>query len=196
MGNMSDLGGIFEDDENGRSTGDIHEVLDHMTARIQAGELNVGECLEGLLNLMTPGRTENSHDVLREFRTAMAVQGFMPVAKNVQGLWLTIFPWGMGFHLGFEHDYPVKAISHDAKQAIVKSLCAILVQGDVNASISPNGRITITSDEGDEHEVNVAGMVRQFNDEMEKELGPSAVEQPGDTTTGDAITDWMKRWMS
>ena len=196
MGRFDDLGGIFEDDENGHATSSIHEVLDHMTSKINEGELSVGDCIEGLLNLMSPGRTDNSHDVLREFRVAMAIQGYLPVAKNVQGLWLTIFPWGMGFHVGFEQDYPVAAISHDAKQAMIKSLCSILQVGDVNAFIGPNGRITITSDDGDEHEVNVAGMVQQFNKEMDQELGPSAVQQPGDTETGEAITDWMKRWMS
>ena len=196
MGRMEDLGGIFEDDENGHATSDLAEVLDHMSRKIQEGEVTIPECVEGLLNLLSPGRTDNSHDVLREFRTAMAALGFIAVAKNVEGLWLTIFPWGMGFHVGFSPDYPAKAMSHDARLAFTKSLCAILVQGDVNASVSPNGKITITSDEGHEHEVNIDGMVRQFNDEMERELGPSKIEQPADTTENEAVTDWIKRWMS
>ena len=195
MGKMSDLGGIFEDDDNGHATSDIQEVLDHMTERIREGTVTMPECLEGILNLVCPGRTDNSHDVLREFRTAMAVQGFHEVGKKVEALFLTIFPWGMGFHLGFESEYPVKAISHDGKTAIVKSLCAILVQGDVNAEVTEAGRIRITSPEGDEQSIGIDDVVKEFRKELDQELGPSKMEQPDKGPDDDAIADWMKRWM-
>ncbi len=194
---MHDLGGIFEDDENGRGTSDLSEVMNFMSEAIQADKLTVPDAVEALLNLVKPGRTDDSHDILREFRTAMAVQGYLEVADQVQGLWLTIFPWGLGFHMGFEPEYPVAAISHDGKAAIIKSLCAILQQGHVNASVNEKGRINIVSDEGDEQTIDIDQVVKEFRKELDVELGPDPKpNKPEPNVEDESITDWIKKWMS
>jgi hypothetical protein len=193
---MGDLGGLFEDDEYGKGSSDIQEIMAVMGKMIDAEVLTVPDAIEALLNLVKPGRTEHSHDIIQPFRTAMVIQGFKDVGEKVECLWLTVFPWGMGFHMGFDPEYPVSAIGHDGKMAIVKSLCAILVQGGVNAVVNDEGRIKITTDDGEEQEVDIDNVVQEFRKELDSELGPSVGEPLTDEKEDEAITDWIKKWMS
>lgn len=193
MGRMDDLGGIFEDNENGRSVSDLGEVMDFMSQAIRDDKITTIDALEALLNLVHPGKTDISHDILREFRTGMALQGQIDLGNKIEAVWLTVFPWGMGFHIGFNREFDTSSIGNDGKLAVVKSLCAILVQGGVDAVVLPNGRIQITGDDGDEQEVDIDKIVKEFRKELDEELDAPNVKP--DPKEDEAISDWIRKWM-
>jgi len=186
---MDPFDGLFEEGHYGRGVSDLGEVLDFMNNAIDEGKLNQVDAIESLLNLARPGSTEASHDVLSLFKVAMAVLGFNEIGKQCEGLWLTVFPWGIGFHMGFFGDYPVAAISPEGRAAVVRSLAAVLQSGGVDAEYTSEGKIRITNEEGEEQHIGIEHVMREFREQIDEELGPSIT--PPDPT----ITDWMKRWM-
>lgn len=206
MSKRDDFGEIFDQSDAGRpvNDGDIAEVLGRAIAMIEDGRAKLPDVIEGILNMMRPGSTQNSHDILRQFQTAMHALDFGEVGEQVCALWLTMFPWGIGFHIGFDPDYPVAAMSKEAKRATIRSLCAVLQSGKINAKLNEDGRICITDADGDEHEVQLDQIVEQFRDEIDEKLGPATVGPDGEgplerelsPEETKEISDWMKRWMT
>lgn len=188
------FGGLFADDPNGQEAHNLQDVLEVMTNGLESGRIDVADALECLLNIVKPGATEMSHDILSAFKSSMYVLGFKEVANQVKALWLTLFPWGIGFHMGFEKDYPVRAMSTDARKAMVTALVAVLNAGGIDAVVSPSGHITVSTEDGETQSMNIDSIVAEFREELDTELGPSPAPQPADETTTE-ITDWMRRWM-
>ena len=172
------FGEIFDEGNEGTNARGINDVLEHLTRLMEEHDMPISLALEGLLNILKPGKTDISHDVITQFRTAMFLQDHGEVAEHIAAVWLTEFPWGIGFHFGFDEDYEVQAMSAEAKLAVIKALCAILRSGGIPA-VMVNDRIRITHPvSGDEQDIDVESVVNQFRNEIDTEL-----------------TDWMKRWM-
>lgn len=197
--NDGTFGDIFDEDGVGRNAKDLEDLLKHMTHLMQEHEMPMMLALEGLLNILKPGATEMSHDIIIPFRACMFLQGHGEVMEHVGAVWFTEFPWGLGFHFGFEPGYVDQRMSFEAKRAVVRSLCAILQAGGINAELSSNDRIKILHDDGKEQSIDVEQVVDQFRSEMEQELGPDAPDEkpepPDAAKETEQITDWMKRWM-
>ena len=189
-----DFGEIFEGGPWGRPAESLTEVLERMTEMMEEGKVALPDILEALLNMVRPGSTENSHDVLQQFIVSMYALGYGEVGKQVEALWLTMFPWGLGFHIGFNREYPVPAMSKEARKAIHAALCGILQAGSIKAVLTDEGRIRITGEDGDEHDVDINRVVAEFRDELDQELGPDA--KPEAAADEQEITDWMRRWMT
>lgn len=195
---QGDFGDIFDDDGIGRNASDLSDVLSHIGHLMEDQGMPVMLALEGLLNILKPGATESSHDIMDKVAVCMFLQGHGDVMEHIAAIWLTEFPWGLGFHFAFEPDY-VGTMSYEAKHAMIRSLCAILQAGKINAEMTGSDRIKITHDDGKEQNIDVEQVVDQFRSEMEQELGPDAPEKPDEppdaTKETKQITDWMKRWM-
>jgi hypothetical protein len=194
--NDGGLGDIFDEGGLGRSADDLEEVLDHLTHLMTDHDMPASVALEGLLNILKPGSTETSHDVLAQFRVCMFLQGQGDVLENINALWLTAFPWGLGFHLGLDKDFATEQMSFETKRAMIRSLCAILQAGNIPAEMTDKDRIKITDPSGREQNIDIDTVISEFRSEMEAELGPDALIEPTEPDqAGQQITDWMKRWL-
>ena len=186
---------LFDDNEEGKSATDISEILEHATHLIEDHHMPVSLAIEGLLNTISPGKTDMSTDILNSFQVGMNVAGYREVASNVAALWLSIFPWGVGVHMAFKDDYPQSAISKTARKAIVKVLTSIMQTGGINAEFvddGDDGKIRILKDDGEEQDV----IVGRFREELDAELGPDAPAPPKPPDEdGPAVSEWMKRWL-
>jgi hypothetical protein len=198
MGKFHDSGfDIFDQDGDGQPTDDVRFVLERMIALMESGKCTMADGLEGLLNMLRPGSTKTSHDILQQFLVGMHVQGFGELGHQVHAIWLTTFPWGIGFHIGFNPEYPPEAMSDKGKQAIIQTLCGILQAGHINAAMTEEGRIRITEEDGTEHDVQVDHLVDQFRTEIDEKLGPDGPIDDGvSPEQAEQITEWMKRWTS
>jgi hypothetical protein len=190
------FGDIFDEDGVGRNASSLEDLLGHLTHLITEHEMPTMYALEGLLNILKPGATDMSHDVMNAFRVCMFLQGHGDVMEHIGAVWLTTFPWGLGFHFGFEPDFVTDRMSYEAKHAIMRSLCAILQAGGITAELTSKDLIKITRDNGDEQSIDIDTVVSEFRSEMEKELGPDAPEEPTKPDeSGKQVTDWMRRWL-
>lgn len=193
----NDLGDIFDESEAGKNAADLNDVLEHMTHLMTEHDMPVMLALEGLLNILKPGSTNMTHDVMGPFRAAMFVQGHGDVCEHVQAVWFSVFPWGLGFHFAIEKGVS-SSLGFEAKRAVIRALCAVINAGGITAEMTDNDRIKVTKPDGGEQSIDIEQVVDQFRDELEKELGPDAV----DLTERDQLPrdvqelgDWLKRWM-
>lgn len=193
------FGEIFDENDEGRSAKGMEDVLGHLTHLIEHHEVPVSKVLEALLNILQPGSTESSHDVLGMFRVCMFLQGHGDVLEHFGAIWLTEFPWGVGFHIGIERGFSANSMSFEAKRAMIRSLCAVMQAGGINAEMTERDRIKITHNHGKEQDIDIDQVVNQFREELDEKLGPDAPIDPqiSDITSEEQeqITDWMKRWL-
>jgi len=194
--NDGGLGDIFDDDDSGANAGNLEEVMKHLHHLMTEHDMPPSFALEGLLNILKPGATDMSTDILHQFKVAMYVQGpeFEFVADKCGVLWLSTFPWGLGFHFGFEHGFATEQMSFEARRAVIRALCAILKAGGINAVMTDKDRIKVTRKNGEEQDIDIDKVVNQFRNEIESELGPDAAPDPSEEVK--EIGDWMKRWMT
>ena len=193
--NHDEFDEIFEETDHARTGAGVEEMMEHLTEMMEAGRVDGSDALEALLNLMKPGATERSHDILLQFRAAMYALDFGEVAERVPVVWLTTFPWGIGFHFGFDEDYPVPAMSKAARNAVIRSLCAVLQAGGMKATLSKDNKILIVDDEGTEQSIHVEHVIAEFREELDHELGPDAPVPDASPEGSQQVSEWMKRWM-
>lgn len=187
------FGDLFDEGDGGDNIEDIHQLIAHLDHLVNDHDMPIHLVVETVLNIMKPGATEMSHDVLQHFYVAMAAQEQLLVGKSVTTLWLTEFPWGVGFHFGFDRGIDPNAMSAEAKRAIVKSLAAILNASSAIgpiATVTGNDQLRISREGQDDIDV----VVTQFRQELDSELGPDAPHE-GLPRDGLELRDWLRRWM-
>jgi hypothetical protein len=190
-----ELGDLFDEGEAGKNADDLNEVMEHITHLMEDEGMPATLALEGLLNILKPGATDLSHDVMGPFRAAMFVQGHGEMCEHVQAVWFTAFPWGLGFHFGIEKG-KLTALSYETKRAVIRALCAVVNAGGIKAEMTDNDRIKITRDDGSKQNIDIDQVVGQFREELEQELGPDAPTKPSPLPRDvQGLTDWLKRWM-
>lgn len=189
------FGDLFDDGEEGVAS-NMEEVVEHMTHLMQEHDMPLVIALDSMLNLLKPGATDSSHDVLHHFYVAMYALDHGEVAKNVKCLWFTAFPWGMGFHFGFEQGYDVGGLTKDEKRAVVKSLAAILNAVGYKAEVTDKDLLRVSRQPGEENgeTKDIDVLVTQFREELDSELGPDAPSNDL-PRSGPDLRDWLRRWM-
>lgn len=190
--NHDGFGDLFDESEDGMAADNFEQVMDHMTRLMEDHGMPVTEALDGMLNLLKPGATDSSHDILQDFRIAMAVQGHLDAARTVRALWLIMFPWGLGFHFGFDRDFDTNGMPREHKHAVLRSLAAILNAGGIEASVTDNDLLRIKQPGNPEQNIDV--VVTKFRQELDAELGPDAPFE-GLPRDGPELKDWLQRWM-
>lgn len=138
-----------------------------------------------LIDIVRPGNSENSHDVRPLFAGAMFAYGQGDLVEKFGAVYLQILPWGVAFSIRVEKDMHYADLATEQQLAIVKSLCVVLQSGGMNAVVGEDGKIILTSDEGETTQVDIDSIVGQFRQELDRDLGP----------TGPDTDDPMRRWM-
>lgn len=190
--NKDGFGELFDEDDDGGSPADMEQVMNHIDHLIADHNMPISDVLESLLNLLKPGATDMSHDVIQHFRVAMAVQGHIDAANHVKALWFTRFPWGLGFHFGFEEGFNVNGMPSEHKRAIVRSLAAILTSGGITATVTDDDLLHVKNPTEGDQDIEV--VLTKFRQELDAELGPDA-PQEGLPRDGPELREWLKRWM-
>ena len=173
------LGG-FEpfDDDFGEEVHDINGVMDALTAMIESGKINTVDALDAILNVMRPGATESSHDILQQFMACLHTLDAGHVADQVGAAWLSSFPWGLGLHLGVNKAFQP---TESDKAAMTRALYGILKAGKSPVAMR-DGKIMYVDEHG------VESIVSAFREELDTE----PTEPSSDMKTA---TEWLKRWM-
>jgi hypothetical protein len=168
----------FEETEGFSAARDLEEVLDFLTQAIENGKLNTVDAIDAILNLMRPGATDSSHDILMNLHACLHALDASHIADNIGVAWLSSFPWGFGLHLGFHKNFTPTA---NDNQLMTKALFGVLKAGSSPVAMK-DGKIMITDKDGIER------IVSAFREELD-------TEPPEPSDDPQAATDWLKRWM-
>ena len=174
---------VFSDDGIGRP-GDAAQFMQLINRAVEEHDMPFEEAVGYLCDMVRPGHSEHSHDVKPMFVGAMFAYGYGHLCDNFGALYLNSMPWGIGFNIGVKPEFDFNACSADEQRAIIQSFACVLRCGGMDVTVGDDNRLIIHNLEGgDDDEMTVESIVGQFRQQIDKELGPDAPDDP------------IRRWM-
>ena len=166
------------DDDFGEEVHDLEGVMDALTKMIESGKITTVDAIDAILNIMRPGATDSSHDILQTFKACLHTLDAGHIADPIGAAWLSSFPWGLGLHLGVNKAF---VPTETDKLLMTKALFGVLKAGSSPVAMR-DGKIIMTDEEG------IESIVTAFREELDTE----PTEPSSDMKSA---TEWLKRWM-